>query len=550
MITVAEYISNFLSAEGVRQVFGYQGGAALKIIDAISKNPDLEYIQNFHEQGSAFCANATGQLSHIGVAVATSGPGATNLITGIANAYLDSIPVLFITGQDHLRNIKNNTGYRTNGFQDLDIISIVKPITKYAKLIENPEDIKYELQKACYFAKNGRKGAVLIDIPYDIQSEKIEEKILKSFIAPESESYTIADIKKFADIIKSAKKPLILAGGGIRSANAVEEFNEFATKTNIPVITTLNGKDCTDKAYGFSGFYGNSCANLALKNADLLIALGTRFGVQQTGSDIKAYTEANIIRVEIDNNEIGRTAIKEDLIIEADLKEFFSQINKIVFNSEYADWHTQLKNWDKKYRDNICIKSTGIDPIDFIRNLSAYYSANSVITTDVGVNQMWVAQAYKKQDNQRFLTSSALGSMGYSLPAAIGASYLTDDVVVAYMGDGGLQMNLQELNLLAIKRYNIKCVVFNNSTLGLIKQIQSYTTKNYIGTESDDFRCPDLEKLANCYNLKYVKIETVDDYLKIQKVFESKEPYIIDVSIDNNAKALNTYNDIALKEDE
>lgn len=547
MITVAEYISKFLSDKGVRHVFGYQGGAVMKIIDAIAGNPAIEYIQNYHEQGSAFCANAYAQICGVGVAISTSGPGATNLLTGIVNAYFDSIPVIFITGQDHLCNIKSNKSCRTNGFQDLNIVNIAKTITKYAKLIDSPESIRYELEKAYHLAVSDRPGAVLIDVPYDIQSMQIDENNLAGFDICSRVNDDIINLNEFVKIVKSAKKPLILAGGGIRMANAVEEFNEFIEKTNIPVITTLTGKDSTDKAYGFSGFYGNSCANLALKNTDLLIALGTRFGVQQIGVFQKKYTEADIIRVEIDESEIGRTFINEKLVIKSDLKKFFNKVNKIKLASDYKKWHYRIQQWNEEYRNNICVKSERIDPVDCIRNLTKYFDENTVVTTDVGANQMWVAQALNIEKNQRFLTSSALGAMGYSLPAALGASYAVNGNVVAFMGDGGFQMNMQELNLIASKRRNIKCVVFNNSTLGLIRQIQSYTTKKYIGTESKDFICPNIEKLADCYGLNYIKIETVKDFEKLKVVFNNVEPYLIEVVVDINATALNSYNDTALK---
>ena len=299
MITVAGYIAKFLKEKRVNHIFGFQGSAMLKMLDEIV-GEGIEYIQNFNEQASGFGADAYARINGIGAAIATSGPGAVNLIGGIANAYFDSVPVMFITGQDYSSGILANNGARQNGFQDMGIVSMVKPITKYAVLLEKPENIRYELEKAYYYAITDRKGAVLIDVPIDVQFKEIDETSLKGF---QKSDKKVSDYKidKVISLLKKSKRPVILAGGGIRCANTVNELKKFVNESKIPVVTTLNGIDVLEDIVGFSGLYGNSEANLAIKNADLIIALGARFSLKQIGKKKEQYNiDAKIIHVDID----------------------------------------------------------------------------------------------------------------------------------------------------------------------------------------------------------------------------------------------------------
>ena len=369
---------------------------------------------------------------------------------GIANAYCNSLPVLFITGQDYLERVTHNRDARINGFQDLNVVRIERPVTKYATLIGNPEAVRYELEKAYHIATSGRKGPVLLDIPIDIQSMEISEEHLDRFIPQKTTEDAFCAAGRCIREIKNAQKPVPLAGGGIRAAGCTDAFKPFVKKTGIPVVTTLNGIDAIDEAYGFSGLNGHPCCNRALREADLLLALGVRFGQRQIGKSIKGYTNAKIIRVEIDDSEIGRSFIKENLVIRADLKVFFDHINTYTFNTDFSDWHRQLTDGEAKSQNDVCPPADTTAPVTFVQEMQQYYQDDTIVTTDVGANQLWVAQGYQQKNRQRFLTSSGLGIMGFSLPAAIGASYLAKNTVIAYAGDGGLQMNLQELNTLSI----------------------------------------------------------------------------------------------------
>ena len=544
MITVAKYISKFLDAKNIQHVFGYQGGAVMKIIDAVSD----KYIQNYHEQSSAFCADGYSRVNNeIGVAISTSGPGATNMITGIANAYCDSIPVLFITGQDVLSNLDFSRNLRTNGYQDVNIVKMVEPITKYALTLTDPTMIRYELEKCYRIATSGRKGPVLIDIPSDIQACFVDEKSLIGYVCGDEDVINF-DINDIVELFNKSQKPIILVGGGVKRGNANSIIDEFATRTKIPVITTLNGKDSSFVAYGFSGMHGQVYANLAIKNADLILALGTRFGIQQAGKDHKSYTNAKIVHVDIDEFELNRT-LQTDINIKADVKAFAQELNKTNVSVNISDWLETLKIWKDKYKDANCVNEDGIDPVKFVRKILTDYKFD-VISTDVGQNQLWVAQGIDKLDKgQSYLTSSGLGSMGYSIPAAIGASYVKNNVV-AFCGDGGFQMNLQELQLIAKKNLNIKIVVFNNKTLGKIKEMQLKSEpQSFAGTKEEDFSCPDLEKVSVLYGLGYSKVERIEQVSNLKSLITKNGPCIIDVKVSNLAKlATKVDNDILNRE--
>lgn len=551
MVTVASYIAQFLKKHNIDYVFGYQGSAMLKILDEIV-GTGISYVQNFHEQASSFSADAYARINgNIGVAIATSGPGAVNMIGGISDAYFDSVPVLFITGQDYLKNLTAGNGARQNGFQDMDIVSMVRTITKYAAMLDDPKMIRFELEKAFYYATTGRKGPVLIDVPIDLQFKEIDETGLQEFMPdfPSCDrSITDNVLEDIVKLIENSEKPVILAGGGIRGAGAVSNLNAFIEKTNIPVVSTLNGLDVTEKTVGFTGLYGNTEANLALKNADLILALGIRFAQQHTGKQKELYnTTAKVIHVDIDKTEPGRTFIKPEITVVADLSDFLQAINKKNIHVAVNAWNETIEGWKQKYKDSVCRSVKCVDPILLIRKISKYSSKDAVYTSDVGANQMWVAQGLRLKQGQRLLNSSGFGSMGFSLPAAIGASYLKPEVI-AFMGDGGFQMNIQELNTLSLRRNNVKCFIFNNNNLGLMRNLQKkYYSNHFYGNNEREFCCPDIKKLADAYQLDYLRLNTNDDLGKIEEVLLKKGPCLVDVQTDIDLTPLTKYEDEAFK---
>ena len=540
-MTVSEYIAKFIVKNNIKHVFGYPGNAIIDLIEKIISTNKIQYIQNYHEQASAFCADAYSRLSdNFGVALATSGPGATNLITGIINAQLDSIPTLFITGQDHSARVTSKKNCRSNGFQDLDIVSMVKPIIKYAIRIKDPLTIAFELEKCIFYCKNGRPGAVLIDIPYDIFFKKIKTSSFHHFVFKKNTTTPSAKkLKEFISLLYKSKRPLILAGGGVRLSKSIKLLNEFSRLTNIPIVSTLNGLDITAKAFGFSGLYGNQYANNALFNADLIIVMGSRLGHHQVVNRYD-YTSAKIIHIDIDSNELSRL-FKKELIINSELSIFLSQIIPYVRNhkiSNYNNWIGILNKLKENYK-KVQSKDNLIE--NLIEEVQKNTNTKAVFTLDVGKNQMWCAQFIRIRDGQRMLTSSALGSMGYSLPAAIASKIFNPKSdVIAFMGDGGFQMNMQELQLINLKKINIKIIIFNNNSLGLIKDTEEkYYGKNEFICIKPNFGCPNLKFISSAYNLQYLKINNKSDFKHLNKFLTNNRACIIEVII-NPKLILNT----------
>ena len=527
-MNVAQYIAEFFVEKNIQHVFGFQGGSILKILDEMIATGKIEYIQNYHEQASSFAADAYSRVTgNIGCAIATSGPGAINLLSGIANAHFDSYPCIFLTGQDYTAHIDKPHTVRLNGFQDLDIVSMVKPITKYAKCIIDPNEITYELQKAYWIAKSGRPGSVLLDIPVDVQFQKIDMSKTRAFV-PAKPVFQLDKISTIIEKLKMAKRPVILAGGGIRIANVVNEFKIFADRVGAPVVSTLNGLDTYHKNFSFAGLHGNSHSNLTVLNADLLIVVGSRLGQRQVGKNHKKYTNAKIIHIDVDKSEFER-AIPEDDSIYSDLKVFLDVINEKLKDEKlpsFENWFDMVLEYEKKYSNNSYINDEGIDPVKFVREIAKYFSNDAILTSDVGQNQMWVAQGVNLNGKQRLLNSSGLGAMGYSLPAAIGARYADQKKqVLAFTGDGGLQMNIQELLLVGHKKLNIKTIVFNNGTLGMMREVQErYFNSHFFGSNPEEFICVDLKALSDAYNLNYLGIKTEADFEKIADVIADEKP--------------------------
>jgi acetolactate synthase I/II/III large subunit len=548
LMNVAQYVAQFLVDKKVGHVFGYQGGAILKLVDEMVATGRIEYVQNYHEQGSAFCADSYSRVTgNFGVALGTSGPGATNLITGIVNANLDSVPTLFLTGQDYRANITNKNGARQNGFQDLDIATIVQSVTKYAKLVTDPATIRFELEKAYHLATEGRPGAVLLDIPIDVQFAEVDVEQLQGFVPDAPAKSSAFDVSQVIQAMREAKRPLILVGGGVRISHTHAAVNEFARQTRIPVISTLNGIDVVEGNYGFAGLYGNTCANLAAQNADLMIVLGARFGQRQVGKVPEKYTTARIIHIDIDPTELQRI-FPGELAIRTHLGDFLAAMQPALREVDlpsYAKWHEKIREWRMKYDANARLNDVGLDPVKVVDAMLPMFKPNTVATNDVGQNQMWVAQAFRVRTGQRLLNSVGLGAMGYSLPAAIGAKIAApDSQVVAFMGDGGLQINIQELMLVGLRQLGLKIVVFNNKTLGMIREVQvRYYKEHYHGATPEEFACVNLELLAKTYGLGYRAVKKYEDVAALGEVLADDKPYIIEVPLVLDTKLTNRYDE-------
>lgn len=519
---LSDYIVDYFDKQGVHVIFGYIGGMITHLVDSIAQNKNMQFVQTYHEQTAAIAAEGYAKESgKFGVAISTSGPGATNMITGIADAYFDSIPVIYITGQVNTYEYKYDKPVRQQGFQETDVVSIVTPITKYAKLIDQKENIRYELEKSLSIAKSGRPGPVLLDIPMDIQRADIDPDSLRGFNSIK-ETFPSFEKEEIARLITKAKRPMVLIGAGCQSSDAKEAVEKFLEQTNFPVITSLMGRGAIDEDHynviGMVGSYGNRCANMAVANADLLIALGSRLDTRQTGAMIDSFVKTGtIIHVDIDNKELDNNRLKNRICIHSDVVSFFRQLENIQYNEscEFNEWTLYLNKLKQRYNQEKEIERfvENKAPYRLMQILNKYSKENDLFYGDIGQNQMWAAQTLQLKRGQRFITSGGLAPMGFSMPAAIGASFANPNrTVYSISGDGGFHMSIQSLMLISQYNLPIKVVVLNNNALGMITQFQHlYFEDRMAGTtQNGGYFVPNIKSLANSYGLSYYCISEKD----------------------------------------
>ncbi len=550
---VSDFIAEFLVKKGVKSVFELSGGMITHILDSLNQKTDINIITMHHEQAAAFAAEGYARVTGLpGVALATSGPGATNLLTGIGSCYFDSTPAVFITGQVNRHELKGDRGIRQLGFQETDIVSMATPITKACFQISDPDTIPAIFEQAFKIALEGRPGPVLIDIPMDVQRIQIEPEYFQSETA-ELLSIDSIVLKKLIQDIKQAKQPLILAGRGVKAGNCQNLFNKFVEKTKVPVITTLLGLDTItydDKQrVGFIGSYGNRWANIAFGECDLLIVLGSRLDIRQTGADIQFIENRKIYHIDCEKSEINNR-VKGCEAIVADLVSFFVDFDKVASKLLFdfpEVWMNHINDLKMTWPDTKELTPKGINPNVFMHTLSSQSQKAKVYLADVGSHQMWAAQSLELISNQHFLTSGGMGAMGFSLPAGIGACIALDkEPVVVLVGDGCLQINIQELQTIVRNNLPIKIVVLNNRTLGMIRQFQdSYFESRYQSTYWG-YDAPDFTKVALAYGIDAMTIENPDEIESavhwLWKDENSTKPQLLQVMIDPHT---NTYPKIA-----
>ncbi len=533
-VKVSDYIVDFFIDKGITDVFGYPGGMVTHLMDSFrQKEGRIKAHVNYHEQAAAFCACGFAQVCNkAGVAYATSGPGATNLITGICNAYFDSVPVIFITGQVNTYERKIGLQVRQKGFQETDIVSIVKEVTKYAYCIEDANDIRKELEKAWHIANEGRKGPVLLDIPMNIFRSIVEPEKLVGYTEELKRDKTFFT-EEIVQLLCDAKRPVLLVGAGAKNGNIFKLVSEFTQKYSIPLVSSMLAFDILERSnrynYGFIGAYGDRTANFIVAKSDLLLVIGSRLDIRQIGAKKENFApNAKLIRVEIDKGELSNYIKEDEMQINCDVKIFLKKLlecNKTL--KDNADW---LNVCDKiKYR------LSGKDnkrPNDLIQEISHAIPSNVVITTDVGQNQVWVAQSFDVKEGQRVLFSGGHGAMGYSLPAAIGAYYASGKRVISINGDGGIQMNIQELQFLVRENLPITVIILNNRALGMIRHFQEmYFEENYYQTvPQGGYDAPNFSRIANAYGLTYTRIKKNSDIYKVD--WELYTPQIVEVLFD------------------
>lgn len=533
---VAEVIIQCLKEEGITTVFGYPGVAVIPIYEALRKS-DIRHVLVRHEQAAGHSASGFGRTNKtVGVCLATSGPGAINLITGIATAYRDSIPLVIITGQVKSTQIGKDV------FQEADVVGATESFTKYNYLVKCAGDIPRIMKEAFYIARTGRPGPVLIDIPVDIQLEDIEfsypESVNIRGYKPIFEGHK-GQIKKAVEKIKESKKPLICIGGGIVSGEAKKELNEFVEKSRIPVVHTLMGKDSinVDNPYyvGLIGSHGFSYANKAISSADLLILIGTRVADRAiAGSSFSK--DACVVHIDIDPAEIGKI-LDYNIPVVGHSKKVLEELIKEIESVECEQWREQILEWKRESEKPLQLGEM-INPKYVLKKISEIAEEDAIMTVDVGQNQLWCARNFDIKGSRSFFASGGLGTMGYSLPAAVGAKIADPNRrVIAVMGDGSFQMSMFELGTIVNNNVNIIILLFNNSGLGLVREIQKNTNIGNFGVEFD--YNPDFVKLVEVYGLRGKRVTCNEEFEDAyREAMESKSTFLIECIVDPQESTL------------
>lgn len=536
----AEYIAEFLAQVGARRVFVLTGGAVAFMIDAVGRHPKLSYTCFQHEQSAAMAADAIWRTDRsVGVAMATSGPGATNLITGIACSYFDSIPTLHITGQVNQRESCAYEGMniRQSGFQETDIVSMVRPITKYAASVKTGEELRHELLKAYEIAISGRMGPVLLDVPMDIQQIEIEGDVLRPSATKVNSENVASTRDALAKLLETAKRPVVLWGAGVGLAGIEDETSKWLSESGIPFVSSWAGMTYFDHDHpgflGQIGVYGNRGANFVLQNADTVIVIGSRLDNRQRSGNANNFASgAQVHVIDIDSEELkkcvadGYTTSRLDF---SNLPAVLNHLPKIELTSAWRSYVGEMK--EAYFGREISTSATrlnSLSPYDVIRRMNELIDDDAIVAVDTGACVCWVHQAFKVKSHTLF-TAGGNSPMGYALPAAIGAKLAKPDLqVVSFNGDGGFQVNLQELQTLKHYNLNVVVVIMNNASYGIIKQFQdSYLGSRYTASR-DGYSVPDFGRIAAAYGLGYARIESID---QIRPDLFRSGPIIVDVQL-------------------
>lgn len=529
----AQMICESLVNEGVEVIFGILGGAVLPLYDTLPQYPQLRHILVRHEQSAAHAADGYARVTgKVGVCFATSGPGATNLVTGIANASMDSAPIVAFTGQVP-RSLLGR-----DAFQETDITGITLPITKHNYLALDPASLPKILKESFHIARTGRPGPVLIDLPKDVQIEQAEfrypDKVNLPGYRPTLEGHP-AQIKKAARFINEAKRPLIIAGHGVILSKAYEGLRNLAEKAQIPVVTTMNGISSFPEShvlsYGMLGMHGMAYANLAVGGSDLIIDVGMRFDDRATGKVSEFAPHARIIHIDIDPAEIGKN-VRVDVPIVGDISVVLDELNKLVDTKDHIEWLRQIDQWRTEH-PSLDIRDTDeLIPQFIVRKIYEATEGDAIIVTGVGQHQMWAAQHYIYDRPNSWVSSGGLGTMGFGFPAAIGAKVgAPDSSVWCIDGDGSFQMTLQELATVAKENLAVKIAIMNNGYLGMVRQWQElFYEKRYVATP---LNCPDFVKIAEAYQVPGLKVTRRDEVVPaIEQAMLHDGPFLINFLIE------------------
>lgn len=529
---VSDYIVKLLEKNGAKDIFGYPGVGCGHLMNSLKNSSIINHLV-YNEQSAAFAICSYAQASHkIGFAYTTAGPGATNLITGIANAYCDSIPTIFIVGEKDLSSLKGKRKLRQRTSQEVDIVSVCKPISKWSVQVDNKNKVRYIFEKAIYLAEHGRPGPIVIDLPSDIQRDEIEEINLFTY-SPRENKKCDEDVNDIINLLEQSSKPLILVGNGIKQLDYSQTILEFAKKHRIPLVTSLICCDiyAEEELYlGYIGMDGDKSANSAVNKCDLLISLGSRLNFKQVGNNRNGFApNAKIIRVDCDQAEL-EYFLRDEIIIKKDLRWIVPELVKKDFSKIYNSW----------YEECLVLKSNSFkaEPLNriagkVVTNISQRISNDYCIVTDTGSHRRWVMSSFVFKKGQMFFQSAGLASMGYAVPASIGAFFATGRKVICFEGDGGLMMNLQELEMINRDRIPVTIIVFNNHCLGDIMEFQKKIFNNYfLTTEKSGYKVADFELIAKAFEFNYQRIEKEEDIKDI--LLKSNIPQLVEIIVPSN----------------
>ena len=539
-LTGAQILMKCLEREGVRHIFGYPGGVVIDIYDEMARTPSIRHILVRHEQAAVHAADGYARASsQVGVALVTSGPGATNTVTGIASAYLDSIPIVVFTGQVPTALIGNDA------FQEVDIVGITRPCTKHNYLVKDVKDLARTVHEAFYIARSGRPGPVLVDLPKDVsQASTVPHfpEVVKIKSYNPTYHANPRQVARALDMILHAQRPVLYTGGGIVLSDSAEDLTKFATSLQIPVTSTLMGLGGFPGDHplwmGMLGMHGTYCANMAVSQADVLIAVGARFDDRVTGKLSEFAPHAKIVHIDIDPSSISKN-VQVDIPIVGDCKDTLGQLNELLKDKPVRDWAElrrpwldTVNEWSTTHPLTYTWDDKVIKPQFVVEKLYELTQGEAYITTEVGQNQMWAAQFYKFRHPRRLMTSGGLGVMGYGLPAAMGVQMAKPDaIVIDIAGDGSIQMNIQELITVVDNKLPVKIAILNNTYLGMVRQWQQlFYGKRYSATP---MTAPDFVKLAEAYGavgLRATKPEEVEPV--IREALKTSGPVIMDFKVE------------------
>lgn len=558
MVRVADYIFKYLENYGIKDVFMISGGGAMHLDDALGLNKNIRYICNHHEQACAIAAEGYARIANkLAVVVVTTGPGGTNTLTGVIGQWLDSVPVLYISGQVKFETTVASCpelGLRQLGDQEINIVDVVKPVTKYATMLIDPKDVRKELEKAIHIATSGRPGPVWIDIPLNVQGALIEEDQLNKPIKSEEILFdakqAFIQINELVDLLKKAKRPLFLVGNGIRNAKATEQFAELLNQTKIPVVTSFLGCDImqTNSPYfaGRIGTIGNRAGNFAIQNADLVIAIGTRNNIRQTSYNWNWFARgAKKVVVDIDNAELQKSTFRPDIPIHCDGLFFINELKRLLCKlilpdfSDWVNWCNERKAKYSAYLPEYALNKDLVQPYHFIQKLTEALKEGDIVVTANATPSIVYHQLGIVKKDQRILWNSGCASMGYGLPASIGAAFASKkgQNVICLEGDGSLQMNIQELQTIVHHQLPVKLFILDNRCYVSIKQTQTNLFNgNFVGTDAaSGVSFPDFTKIAQAYGLKTFVIKDHNGLEDIvEQVLSTQGPVVCHVILSSN----------------